>query len=355
MTARVRFLLVVLAACGHPPHAPPPTPPPEERAAILASEITASGVHLVAIDEHGDRRFVAVADSATTALDTNPVVSPDGRWVVFESTRERALDQKSLWIAKVGVEQPAARLTTGTWIDAHPAWTRDGSAIVFASTRDGGDFDLWRLPMANGRAAGDPVQLTHDDQQEVTPAVARDGTLIYMAAERDAATGQIASSIVQRAPDGTTTTLVSGHVASPALSPDDSQLAFTQSDLHDGRMDTELYVLRRSDGTRQRVVELPPSDEGGPVWSRDGRFLFATSVLRGDQGALFSSVIHVDLTELPPKARMLEDHAGGIKRLTPAIVATRLDAAALRSNPEYLPELARIMQSAIERAKEQQP
>src|SRR5947207_2978613 len=140
MTARCHPWLVVLAACGQRSPKQPPPPPAEERAAILASEITASGAHLVAIDEHGDRRFVAIADPIAPALDTNPNVSPDGRWVVFESSRARALDQKSLWIAKVGIEQTPARLTTGEWVDAHPTWTRDGSAIVFASTRDGGDF-----------------------------------------------------------------------------------------------------------------------------------------------------------------------------------------------------------------------
>jgi hypothetical protein len=84
------------------------------------------------------------------------------------------------------------------------------------------------------------------------------------------------------------------------------------------------------------------------VWSRDGRFLFATSVMRGDAGVVFSSVIHIDLRETPARARMLRDHAGAIARLTPAIAAPVLDATALQADPEYLPELARILATAIE-------
>ncbi len=102
MTARLQlFALVVLAACGPRPPKPPTPPPAEERVAIIASEITAASARLVAIDERGDRQFVAVAEATPPALDTNPAVSPDGRWVVFESTRE-STGKQSLWIAKVG-------------------------------------------------------------------------------------------------------------------------------------------------------------------------------------------------------------------------------------------------------------
>jgi len=69
---------------------------------------------------------------------------------------------------------------------------------------------------------------------------------------------------------------------------------------------------------------------------------------------VFSSIIHIDLREAPPVARILEDRVGPIVRLTPAVTATPLDAAALHGNPEYLPELARIMSRAIEQQIEQQ-
>jgi hypothetical protein len=79
--------------------------------------------------------------------------------------------------------------------------------------------------------------------------------------------------------------------------------------------------------------------------------VFATSVLRrADGGPLFSSVIHVDVGESPPRARMLRDRAGTIARLTPAVAAPRLDAPALRGDPEYQGELARIVAAAIAEA-----
>ncbi|MEO8554710.1 MAG: hypothetical protein ABI678_32255, partial [Kofleriaceae bacterium] len=87
--------------------------------------------------------------------------------------------------------------------------------------------------------------------------------------------------------------------------------------------------------------------EYGPVWSRDGRFVFATSVLRSSRGApMFSSVVVVDLTQHPRVARILQDRTGAIARLAPAIASIALDARALAADPEYLSELARITAQA---------
>nr|MBA3463064.1 PD40 domain-containing protein [Deltaproteobacteria bacterium] len=179
-------------------------------------------------------------------------------------------------------------------------------------------------------------------------------TVIY-AVVSPTADGQIESHLEQRSPDGTIAKLTDGPTdTSPALSPDETTLAFARTVAHDNLVNTELWLMRRADRTARRLIELPPTDESGPVWSRDGKYLFATSLMRGTEAALFSSVIHVDLSEQPLRARMLEDHAGGIARLTPAIVAPTLDAAALRADPEYLPELARIMSRAVEDAKHQE-
>ncbi len=273
---------------------------------------------------------------------------------MFASSRDRSLSETSLWIAKLGVEQPATRLTTNPVIDAHPTWTTDGSAIIFASTRDGGDFDLFRLALRDGHALGEPMQLTSAPGHEITPSIARDGTIVYSSVtqigERD-----IESHLEERAPDGTIKLLTSGPADSaPAISPDGRQLAFARPAIVDERANVELWLLPHGEPNASLLVALPLTDEGGPVWSRDGRFVFATSIMKGEQGVLFSSVIHIDLGEPRRRARMLVDHAGAVPRLTPAIVAP-LDARALHEDPEYQTELARIMADAIERRAEPDP
>jgi Tol biopolymer transport system component len=343
----------VLAGCGA---RTVPIPPARDRIAIVASERGPQGARLVSIDEHGDRQFEIVQPAATLVRDTNPAVSPDGTWIVFASSRDRTLDQTSLWIVPAGIAMPPRRLTEGAAIDTHPAWAPDGSAIVFASTRDRGDFDLWRLAMHDGRP-GALVQLTHGAGHEVTPAVAADGTIIYAAVTPNEERHDIETHLEERAPDGTIHGVTGGPAdSSPALSPDGARLVFARPALHDGKPDSELWVMVRGTGAITPLCDLPLTDESGPVWSRDGRFVFATSVLRGAGGkVVFSSIIHVDLREAPPIVRILEDRVGAIVRLTPAVTATPLDAAVLHGNPEYLPELARIMSRVIDQAREATP
>jgi dipeptidyl aminopeptidase/acylaminoacyl peptidase len=353
--ARAVLAALMVAGCGPLPP-PPSVTPPARRIAIVAAERGAQGVRLVSIDEHGDRQFELVAPPAATARDTNPAVSPDGAWIVFASSRERAGGETSLWIAPAGIAMPPRRLTQGPAIEAHPAWTPDGHAIVFASTRDGGDFDLWRLAIRDGQPGG-LVQLTHGAGHEVTPAVAADGTIVYAAVTPDEARRQVETHLEERAPDGAIRALTAGPAdSSPALSPDGARLVFSRPQVHDGKPDAELWVLTRATGAIAPLIDLPLTDESGPVWSRDGRFVFATSVLRGAEGqVVFSSIIHVDTREPRPVARMLEDRVGAIVRLTPAVTATPLDAAALHADPEYLPELARIMAQRIERETQPAP
>jgi dipeptidyl aminopeptidase/acylaminoacyl peptidase len=333
-----------------------PPPAPRDRIAIVAAERGPTGARLVSIDDHGDRQFEIVQPATVLVRDTHPAVSPDGRWIAFTSSRGRALDQTSLWIAASGIAMPPRRLTDGQAIDSQPVWTPDGSAIVFASTRDGGDFDLWRLAMQGGRP-GQLAQLTRGAGHEVTPAVAADGTIIYAAVTPNEQRHDIETHLEERAPDGTIRPLTSGPAdSSPALSPDGARLVFARPQLHGGNPDSELWLMVRATGAIAPLVDLPLTDESGPVWSRDGRFVFATSVLRGAQGrVVFSSIIHVDLRETPAIARILEDRVGAIVRLTPAVTATPLDAAALHGNPEYLPELARIMSRAINQQREAAP
>jgi len=319
-----------------------------ERVAIVLAERGDQGIHLVGVDEHGDRQFELVRAAEGKTRDQDPAISPDGRWVVFASSRGRDFSETKLWIAPVQPDAIATPLTTGVGsIDSHPTWRPDGSGIVFDSTRAHGNFDLYELAIdPRGRAIGEPRALTSAEDHEITPTVARDGTIIY-ASVHALADGKVESHLEARAPDGTIEKLTDGRGdAAPALSPDGTQIAFARPAVHVGMLDSELWVMPRH-GDATSLVDVRLTDETGPVWSRDGRFVFATSVLRGARGnAVFSSVVVVDLTQHPRVARILEDRTGAIARITPAVAPIALDVRALDGDPEYLPELARITAKA---------
>jgi Tol biopolymer transport system component len=348
--------LICLVGCALAPQQPAKR---IEGITIVAAERGPRGFRLVEIDERGNRRFELVLPSTVDAVvrDSHPAVSPDGRWVVFASTRGRKAGT-SLWIAPLtGTPQATPRqLTDGTAIDQHPIWSADGRAIVFASTRAGGDFDLWRLAIDQQGQPGAAIALTSGEGHEITPTLGPAGTIVYTAVTQIGGEGAVSSRLEERTADGAIRPITAGPAdASPSISPDGSTLIFVRPAIHLGQPQAELWKIERGAWriagdqlAASRVVALPITDESGPVWSRDGRFLFATSVLRGDAGRpLFSSIIHVDLREAKPLARILVDRAGATVRLSPAIRSERLDVAALHADPEYLPELARIVDAAI--------
>jgi Tol biopolymer transport system component len=336
-------------ACNRAPIAVPREP---DRIAIVVAERGTHGVHLIAIDEAGDRMLEVVQPTAGLGRDTNPAISPDGKWIVFARGRGSGatIDETKLWIAPVAPEAIAAPLTAAAGIETNPTWTRDGSAIVFASTGSGANYDLYEQSIANGRASGAAIRLTSSPAHEVTPSVAADGTIVY-AALTTGSDGAVESHLDARAPDGAIAKLTDGPLdAAPAISPDGTRIAFARLVVHRTLRDGDLFVMPRGGSATDAhvLVDLPLTDESGPVWSRDGRFVLATSLLRGATGdVVFASVIEVDTRAATPIARILVDRTGAVPRFTPAIASAALDGSALDRDPEYLPELARITAQAI--------
>ena len=305
------------------------------------------------VDERGDRRAPLLVEPAA---DEHPAFSPDGRWLVVASRRDRRDEGTSLWVVPAVAEASPVRLTDGPARDLDPVWTPDGRAIVFASDRGGGgDLDLYRLPIAvdagGPRAAGPPEPLTDDPGHELAPSLAGD-RLVFQLISVD----PTRSVIAERLADGRIVALTDGPTdGSPALAPDGRRLAYVTPRVRaDGGRDLDVVVLD-PDATAGEATGLAveATDEGAPAWSVDGRWLFATSIVRDTEGApVLSSVIHVDSRARAPRVRMLRDRVGAIPRLGVALAPTVLDAAALAGNPDYLTALAEeVAALAAERAE----
>jgi Tol biopolymer transport system component len=104
-------------------------------------------------------------------------VSPDGRYVAYDFPPKEDSAQHDIYVLAVdgsresrAVENPADDLLVG--------WSPDGKALLFASDRTG-TTDLWAVPMADGKAAGDPELLKRDVGRMVPLGVSVKGALYY--------------------------------------------------------------------------------------------------------------------------------------------------------------------------------
>ena len=145
---------------------------------------------------------IALLLQASTAADSthgvgahNPAYAHDGRLAV--SVRG------DLWVVSKAGQW--TQLTSGPAWDREPAWSADGSAIVFSSDRSG-NFDLWRVAIGPS-GASEPERLTTSPLPDAQPTVARDGRIVFVRGRLGAA------SLWVRSPNGAESRLTKDRAA----------------------------------------------------------------------------------------------------------------------------------------------
>jgi gamma-glutamyltranspeptidase/glutathione hydrolase len=152
------------------------------------------------------------------------------------------------------------RLTHGPEWDRSPAWVPDASAIVYSSSRKGGE-DLWRLAITADGRPGDAVRLTSDPAPDLEPTVAGDGTIIFVRGRLNA------SRLWQRSPTGEEKRFTTGNAIerAPAASPDGQRIAYIQQ-TDAGRRLRIRWIGTTTDSV---VTSERPADD--ITWSPDGK------------------------------------------------------------------------------------
>ena len=184
---------------------------------------------------------------------------PDGR--ILYTTRVR--HDQDIWIVN-GDGTGNRQLTMNARENFSPAATPDGRYIVFASTR-GGNTSLWRMD-ADG---GNVVPLTNDPGWETDPAVTPDGRWIVFRHTDESNTGTIKKVSI----DGGEIVGVSAVEAShPAVSPDGNYIVCRYDVKRAGQ--TQVAILPIYGGEPVKVFNSPAMARSYNIrFSPDGRSL----------------------------------------------------------------------------------
>lgn len=196
--------------------------------------------------------------------DADPAWSPDDKWLVFDSGR--AEKGQVYRIALSGGEaQKLTNLPSGA---SGPAWSRDGTRILFASTT----VDKKAPAHIDFKAAG----FTPKDEQQQSDV--RIITILHYEVNGQGETFDRHTHLWVMSADGSNQkALTSGNTWSEngaVWSPDDKSIAFNSLHAEDPYgLRNDIYVIPSTGGTARRIP-LAPVGNNSPIWSRDGTGIY---------------------------------------------------------------------------------
>jgi hypothetical protein len=247
---------------------------PKDR--VTPSALQANGKIAFVSDRNGGQLDIYLMNpdgSSQTPLTTDPADdyqpnwSPDGRKIVFTTTRDGSNEIYLFDVAAL----TQARLTNNAEQDFSPVFSPEGDKIAFVSTRDGND----EIYLMNADGSGQ-IRLTNNFDNDGAPAFSPDGSKIVFETLRDGN-----SEVYVMNPDGSGQANLSnsnaGDDGDPSYSPDGSRIAFVSS--RDG--DFEVYAMN-ADGTAQTRLTSQAGFDFHPSFSPDASKIVFKSERDGD-------------------------------------------------------------------------
>lgn len=200
--------------------------------------------------------------------DVGPAWSPDGSRLVFSSARGGS---RSLWTLDAGFSHPAP-LTTGTALDEWPVYSPDGQQVAFVSDR-GGRRGIWIV----GSEGGTPRQVAAIEVID-TLSWSPDGRRLAFSTPIGDSPGLMLADVATGA---TTRVPTPGAANRPAWSPRDDVIAYVEP--RGGTVGAFVKFITpegtpaRRDDAASELANLTINN-GYLAWSPDGRRLAALSL-----------------------------------------------------------------------------
>jgi Tol biopolymer transport system component len=207
--------------------------------------------------------------TAHAGLNRQPVVSSDGRFIVFVSNRT---GRYHLWRIDADGKHPQ-ELTHGAE-DAEPDLSADGQTVIYRSVINGMSH-LFRIPLTGG----EPVRLT--DRTSGLPTISPDGKLIaFFYRQEPAAKNQISIIPINGGEPKLIRDLPS-HYGQLHWTPDGSAIAFAARQNEQGN----IWIQPLDGSQPKQLTYWRPDPVFSFNWSRDGKWLAYAS------GTIISDVV----------------------------------------------------------------
>jgi TolB protein len=203
------------------------------------------------------------------AFDDSPAISPDGTQIVFLTARHDPSPsfpnlKYEIYVMDSDGSNPH-RLTESDAAEDHPAWSPDGSKIIFDADYDGDGFYEIYTMNADGT---DVTRLTANAANDQFADWSPDGTQIAFSSDRNSNW-----DIFVMEADGSNQRALTDSPdleLFPAWSPDGTLIAF--NGLAPRSRNTDIFVMNTDGSNAHQLTDSPRFDES-PAWSPDGSLI----------------------------------------------------------------------------------